>query len=140
MRPRGPSMQEVACRLGRAASTISRELRRNASTRNGGLEYRATTAQWNAERPARRPKPAMLAHNPTLHPLVQERLAGMVVAPSGAGIAGPPVSWQARRWARAWSPEQIARRLPIDFPGRRSHARRRDSIHAPAWADVVLGS
>jgi hypothetical protein len=21
-----------------------------------------------------------------------------------------------RRWARAWSPEQIARRLPIDFP------------------------
>jgi hypothetical protein len=48
----------------------------------------------------------------------------MIVAPSGAGIAGPSVSWQGRRhgrrqprrWARAWSPEQIARRLPIDFP------------------------
>ena len=28
-----------------AASTISREVRRNAATRSGGLEYRATTAQ-----------------------------------------------------------------------------------------------
>jgi IS30 family transposase len=117
-------MQQVARRLGRAASTISRELRRNASTRSGGLEYRATTAQWHAERSARRPRPAKLAFNPALRAYVQERLAGIVVAPSGAAIAGPPVSWkgrrhgrrQERRWARAWSPEQIARRLPIDFP------------------------
>jgi IS30 family transposase len=124
MRAQGHPMQQVARRLGRAASTISRELRRNASTRSGGLEYRATTAQWHAERSARRPKPAKLALNPNLRAYVQERLAGMVIAPSGAAIAGPPVSWkgrrhgrrQARRWARAWSPEQIARRLPIDFP------------------------
>jgi IS30 family transposase len=55
---------------------------------------------------------------------VEERLAGVVVAPSGAPVPGPAVSWkgrrpgrrQDRRWARAWSPEQIARRLPIDFP------------------------
>ncbi len=48
----------------------------------------------------------------------------MIVAPGGGPIAGPSVSWkgrrhgrrQDRRWARAWSPEQIARRLPIDFP------------------------
>jgi IS30 family transposase len=124
MRAQGHSMQEVARRLGRAASTISRELRRNASTRSGGLEYRATTAQWHAERSARRPKPAKLALNPALRAYVQEHLAGMVVARSGAAIAGPSVSWkgrrhgrrQERRWARAWSPEQIARRLPIDFP------------------------
>ena len=32
LRARGSSMQEVARRLGRAASTISRELRRNAAT------------------------------------------------------------------------------------------------------------
>jgi transposase len=57
LRAQGFSMQEVARRLGRAASTISRELRRNAATRSGGLEYRATTAQWHAERSARRPKP-----------------------------------------------------------------------------------
>jgi IS30 family transposase len=124
MRAQGHSMQEVARRLGRAASTISRELRRNASTRSGGLEYRATTAQWHAERSARRPRSAKLALDPTLRAYVQERLAGMVIAPSGAAMAGPSVSWtgrrhgrrQARRWARAWSPEQIARRLPIDFP------------------------
>jgi hypothetical protein len=47
-------MQEVARRLGRVAPTISRALRRNAATRSGGLEYRLTTAQWHAERAARR--------------------------------------------------------------------------------------
>src|SRR5271155_477028 len=60
LRVQGYSMQEVARRLGRVASTISRELRRNAATRSGGLEYRATTAQWHAERSARRPKQASL--------------------------------------------------------------------------------
>ena len=59
----GPQVREIARQLGRAASTISRELRRNAATRSGGLEYRATTAQWHAERAARRPKPAKLAMN-----------------------------------------------------------------------------
>ena len=124
LRAQGCSMQEVARRIGRAASTISRELRRNAATRSGGLEYRATTAQWHAERSARRPKQAKLALNAALRTYVQERLAGMVVAPSGAPVPGPTVSWkgrrhgprQDRRWARAWSPEQIARRLSVDFP------------------------
>jgi hypothetical protein len=66
------SMQEIARQLGRAASTISRELRRNAATRSNGVEYRATTAQWHAERSARRPKQAKLALNAALrtyHPL-----------------------------------------------------------------------
>jgi IS30 family transposase len=124
LRAQGCTMQDVARRIGRAASTISRELRRNAATRSGGLEYRATTAPWHAERSARRPKPAKLAGNPTLRTYVQERLAGLVIAPSGAPVPGPAVSWkgrrhgrrQDRRWARAWSPEQIARRLPVDFP------------------------
>jgi len=53
LRARGCGVREAARRLGRAASTISRELRRNAGTRGGGLEYRATTAQWHAERAAR---------------------------------------------------------------------------------------
>ena len=124
LRVQGYTMQEIARRLGRAASTISRELRRNAATRSGGLEYRATTAQWHAERAARRPKQAKLALNAALRTYVEERLAGVVVAPSGAPVPGPAVSWkgrrhgprQDRRWANAWSPEQIARRLPVDFP------------------------
>jgi IS30 family transposase len=124
LRAQGCTMHEVARRIGRAASTISRELRRNAATRSGGLEYRATTAQWHAERSARRPKQAKLVLNAALQAYVQERLAGLVVAPSGVPVPGPTVSWkgrrhgprQDRRWARAWSPEQIARRLLVDFP------------------------
>ena len=49
LRVQGISMREIGHRLGRSTSTISRELRRNAATRSGGLEYRATTAQWHAE-------------------------------------------------------------------------------------------
>src|SRR3954454_5299971 len=78
-RAQGHGVREVARRLGRAASTVSRELRRNAATRGGGLEYRATTAQWHAERAARRPKPAKLATNSALRAYVQDRLAGAVV-------------------------------------------------------------
>ena len=124
LRAKGHGVCEIARRLARAASTISRELRRNAATRSGGLEYRATTAQWHADRAARRPKPAKLASNAALCRYVQDRLAGMVIAPSGAAIRGPVVAWkgrrhgrrQHRRWARAWSPAQIAHRLPRDFP------------------------
>jgi IS30 family transposase len=124
LRAQRHSMQEIGRRLVRSASTISRELRRNAATRSGGLEYRATTAQWHADRSARRPKPPKLALHPTLRTYVEERLAGVVVAPSGVPVPGPAVPWkgrrhgprQDRRWAKAWSPEQIARRLPIDFP------------------------
>src|SRR5580765_2215307 len=124
LRVQGHSMQEIGRRLGRSASTISRELRRNAATGSGGLEYRSTTAQWHANRSARRPKPTKLALNATLRTYVEERLAGVVVAPSGAPVPGPVVSWKSRRhgprknrrWANAWSPEQIARRLPVDFP------------------------
>ena len=117
-------VRAIARKLGRAPSTISRELRRNAATRSGGLEYRATTAQWHADRSSRRPKPAKLADNKVLHRYVQERLAGAVTAPDGVKLNGPKVPWkgrragprQHRRWAMAWSPEQIARRLPLDFP------------------------
>jgi transposase-like protein len=71
LRAQGYSMGEVARRLGRAALTISRELRRNAATRSGGLEYRATTAQWHAERAARRPKQGKLAINTALRLYVE---------------------------------------------------------------------
>ena len=89
LRVQGYAMPEVARRLGRVASTISRELRRNAATRSGGLAYRATTAQWHAERAARRPKQARLARNAALRTYGEGRLAGVVVAPSGAPVPGP---------------------------------------------------
>jgi IS30 family transposase len=116
-------VRDIARRLGRAPSTISRELRRNAATRGGRVEYRATTAQWHAERRASRPKVAKLAGNDRLRAYVQERLAGMITRPDGAPVPGPDTRWigrrhgrrQDRRWATAWSPEQIANRLRMDF-------------------------
>jgi len=71
----GAGVREIARLLGRSPSTISRELRRNAATRSGGLEYRATTAQWHADMRARRPKPAKLAVNFELRRYVQDRLS-----------------------------------------------------------------
>jgi IS30 family transposase len=120
----GCGVRVIARRVGRAPSTISRELRRNAATRSGGFEYRATTAQWHAERRARRPKTAKLAASPELRRYVQDRLAGVIASPDGTPVAGPQVRWigrrhgrrKDRRWARSWSPEQIAHRLRVDFP------------------------
>ena len=121
---RGCGVREIARRVERAPSTISRELRRNAATRCGNLDYRATTAQWHADRRARRPKIATLAANPKLRRYVQDRLGGMIARRDGRAIPGPKSRWigrrhgrrQDRRWASAWSPEQIANRLRIDFP------------------------
>lgn len=117
-------VRACARQLGRAPSTISRELRRNAATRGGGLDYRATVAQWHADRAAQRPKAAKLAMHAGLRQYVQERLAGVIASPGGTPVCGPAVPWkgrrhgrrQHRRWSRAWSPEQIAHRLPLDFP------------------------
>ena len=118
------SAREIARRLGRDPSTISRELRRGASTRTYELDYRATVAQWHAERRARRPKVAKLVTHARLRDYVQARLSGMVVDARGrpVGPAGP--AWKGRnkphrgdrRWVSAWSPEQIANRLKIEFP------------------------
>ncbi len=124
LRVQGLGVREVARRLDRSPSTISRELRRNAATRGGQLKYRASTAQWKAERATRRPKIAKLVEHPQLRQYVQERLAGEVKTPDSALVVGPQVTWvgrrhgrrQDRRWATAWSPEQIAHRLRVDFP------------------------
>jgi IS30 family transposase len=124
LRARGVGVREIARRLGRCPSTISRELRRNAATRGGHVDYRATTAQWHAERRARRPKIAKLAANDALRQYVQDRLAGVIKHPDGTAVSGPDVRWIGRRhgrradrrWATSWSPEQVSNRLPIDFP------------------------
>jgi transposase, IS30 family len=120
----GEGVREIARRLSRSPSTISRELRRNAATRGGKLEYRARTAQWHADLRARRPKTAKLATNDKLRNYVQDRLAGVIAVPNGTPVPGPTVRLfgrrhgrrQDRRWSKAWSPEQISNRLRVDFP------------------------
>ena len=119
----GAGVREIARRLGRAPSTISRELQRNAAIGRGRVEYRASTAQRHAERRAQRPKPAKLAVNAELRAYVQDRLSGTVQRPDGS-VAGPDIAWRGRRqgprkdrrWGQCWSPEQIAARLCVDFP------------------------
>jgi IS30 family transposase len=123
-RAAGFGVREIARHLGRSPSTISRELRRNAATRGGKLLYRAAIAQWHRDRRAARPKHAKLAVNERLRDYVQDRLAGQICTPGGTPVPGPVTHWngrrhgrrQDRRWANSCSPEQIARRLPVDFP------------------------
>jgi IS30 family transposase len=90
-RARGESIRCIARRLGRSPSTVSRELRRNADRRGGG--YRATTAHALAYERASRPKPAKLATNLALRAKVEQDLS------------------------QRYSPEQIAGRLRVEFPG-----------------------
>jgi IS30 family transposase len=125
LKVQGAGVREIARQVGRSPSTISRELRRNAATRGGKLEYRASVAQWKAELVAQRPKTAKLVGNELLRDYVQERLAGEVRRPDGTPVQGPATApWNGRgkphrkdrRWVSGWSPEQIAQRLKVDFP------------------------
>jgi len=125
LRAQEVGVREIARRVGRDPGTISRELRRNAATRADRRNYRALVAQWKAQQAAKRPKTAKLVGNDRLRGYVQERLAGSVRRPDGTIITGPePPAWkglnkphrQDRRWAMAWSPQQISHRLRIDFP------------------------
>ncbi len=87
----GESIHWVAARLGRAASTVSRELRRN----DGKSCYRAARADEAAWERAHRPKPCKLASNPALAQMVAGKLQ------------------------HQWSPEQIAGWLKRTYPGER---------------------
>ena len=125
LKAQGAGVREIARQLARDPSTISRELRRNAATRGGKLEYRASVAQWKAELVAQRPKTAKLVANERLCKYVQERLAGHIRRLDGMPVQGPATTpWKGRnkphrgdrRWVNGWSPEQIANRLKVDFP------------------------
>jgi DNA-binding CsgD family transcriptional regulator len=125
LRAQGAGVREIARQIGRDPSTISQELLRNASTRTYNLDYKASVAQWHAERRARRPKVAKLVTNERLRDYVQARLSGEVRDVGGSKVLGPAVpKWNGkgkphradRRWVQSWSPQQIANRLKADFP------------------------
>lgn len=124
LRAQSVGVREIARLIGRSPSTVSRELSRNAATRSGKLEYRASVAQWKSELVARRPKPAKLVTNARLRQYVQDRLEGKIHDAQGCEVAGPrqaPFIGRNkphrgdRKWVNGWSPEQISKRLRIEF-------------------------
>ncbi len=84
----GDSLRSIGVRLGRAASTISRELARNG----GRSRYRAHHADRTALRRAKRPKPSKLAVNVELRAVVEDKL---------------------EEW---WSPQQVVLWLKRTYP------------------------
>lgn len=143
LKAQGHGVREIARRVNRHPSTISRELRRNASTRTWKLEYKPSIAQWHAERRARRPKVAKLVENDRLREYVQDRLAGAVYTPDGRQV-GPDVVVRKGRgkphrkdrpWVTAWSPEQIANRLKVDFPDDESMRISHEAIYQALYVE-----
>ena len=91
-RDRPPAQARAVHDLARAAPQ-----RCHAQRRSGVPSH---DRAWHADRSARRPKSAKLAINEPLRRYVQDRLAGMVVAPNGAAVHGPIVPWKGRRHGR----------------------------------------
>ncbi len=144
LRAQDKGVREIARTIGRDPGTVSRELRRNAAVRYGCSGYRTSVAQGKADMAARRPKAANLVVNPRLHAYVQDRLSGEINRPDGILIAGPtPPRFTGRNkphrkdraWSRAWSPDQIANRIRLDFPDdesmRISHEAIYQSLYCP---------
>ena len=84
----GRSIREIARQLGRAPSTVAREIGRNG----GAHGYRAADADARAWERARRPQPCLLGRRARLK------------------------NWVAERLQRDWSPRQIAVGLERTFP------------------------
>jgi IS30 family transposase len=103
LRDGGWSLREIGGRLGRAPSTISRELRRNRDPRSG--HYLPERAHAVAGRRQRRPKRSKLGSNPVLHAQVQQLLD------------------------KRLSPDQIAGRLKVLFPDDRTMHISHESIY-----------
>lgn len=97
----GESIRSIAARLGRAPSTISREIKRNGG-RDGYRANQADEATWVR---GRRPKRCKLRENRALAHIVAEKLRTL------------------------WSPEQIAGWLKHTYPGDESHHVSHETIY-----------
>jgi ParB-like chromosome segregation protein Spo0J len=73
LRDRGFGGREIARRLGRSASTISRELRRHLRPYDRGI-YDGDLAHARAREGLRRPRRALLSREPELRQIVQDML------------------------------------------------------------------
>jgi IS30 family transposase len=90
LRAAGAGVRAIAERTGRSPSTISRELRRNRDPDSG--QYRPFTAHKLAVQRRARPRSGKIAADPVLRQFVADRLE------------------------KRWSPQQVSRALPGEFP------------------------
>ena len=106
----GKSLGSIAQRLGRHKSTLSRELRRNAKARGYNARHAENRYHQRREqcRPAKR-----LAHRPLWRYLIDKMIAG-------------------------WTPEEVAGRLPIEFPDDLRMHISHEAIYQAIYADGRL--
>jgi IS30 family transposase len=97
----GHSIRSIAARIGRAPSTVSREIKRNG----GQASYRASQADSAACERAHRPKRCKLVQNRALAGIVAKKLRAL------------------------WSPEQIAGWLKHTYPGDESRHVSHETIY-----------
>ena len=97
----GHSLRSIAFSLGRAPSTVSREIKRNGGRRR----YRANKADQVARDRARRPKTCKLVQNRALARIVARKLKGL------------------------WSPEQIAGWLKYTYPDDKNYQVSHETIY-----------
>ena len=105
----GLEFKEIAARLGRDRSVISREVARHGG--RGG--YRAASADQQATAARERPKKMAVDRSPRLRLIVTDLLRG------------------------GWSPASIAGRLPIDYPGDQACRVSHEAIYQWIYAQPV---
>ena len=113
LRVAGAGVRAIAERTGRSPSTISRELRRNRDPGSG--QYRPFTAHKLAVQQRTRPRPGKIAADPVLRQFVQDRLE------------------------KRWSPLQVSRALPGEFPGERARHVVHETIYQAVYHPELGG-
>ncbi|WP_392757295.1 IS30 family transposase [Streptomyces sp. LN590] len=114
LRERGLGVREIAERLGRSPSTVSRELRRNSLPHDNGI-YDADLAHHRSRERSGRPRRVKLAADPELKAEVQAKLN------------------------LEWSPEQIAAHLRAVWPDRPERHLCHESIYRALYQGVRGG-
>ena len=109
----GMSCREMARRLGRSHSTVSRELRRNAGSAKKG--YRAQSAERRAHKRRKRPRHYRCMRRPEL------------------------ITWVDEKLRANWSPEQIAGRIRLEYPEDQSMRISTETIYRWVYAAAQFG-